>query len=259
MAADSRYGELLVRAGALSSEQLQQGLKALPKSGVHLSEHLAQSGVLDEHAQSQAVGKILNLTLVSLEHLDADQRAVARIPGPLALEHLVVPIELMPGERGELLQIAMVDPTSTAAIRSLSAASRCLLRPVIAPISQVRTAIEKLYGLRRSEPNRRATPKPSPLVSPSPVTPPKSEPTSSTADTAGFSDLFTAQTPTAGQSIPQRTPVVSRAGGEHTEQLERLERALRAGEPAARRIFVRLVAQLAKQGLVDINRLLDDE
>ena len=252
MAADSRYGDLLVKAGVLSSEQLQAAADSLPGSGVHLSEHLSATGILDQAAQVQAVGKVLKLTPVNLEHLAADEMALARIPGELALQHLVLPIELMPGERRELLQIAMVDPTSTAAIRALSAASRCLLRPVIAPIDQVRSAISRLYGLRaapRGMPARPAAQPTAPSVQ-------AEEAPVSTAETAGFSDLFTAPTAMAGRGAPVRTTATS--PGAVSPGLDRLERALRAGEPAARRLFVKLVQQLSERNLIDIDRLLDD-
>lgn len=137
-----RLGDLLVREGVISEAQLGQLLERQRRSGKLLGRLLVESGVLDEEqllnylSISQGVPKV-DLT----EPGSVDHTVVTMIPERIAKRFGVVCI----GKRGNVVTIAMSNPSDVVAIDNVKIATGMEVRPVLALRQQIDAAIQDGY------------------------------------------------------------------------------------------------------------------
>ena len=157
-----RLGDLLVAAGAISGEQLQQALAA-SAPGERLGQVLLRLEHVDEEAVADAVARQLGLPRVDLEVERPTEEAVGLVPARLAERHDIVPLRL----EGDLLVIATADPSDVAAMDDvrLTAGAR-KVRPVIATASAIEAARRRVY---RSDTARDLMQAPAEVQVPAPV------------------------------------------------------------------------------------------
>jgi hypothetical protein len=103
----------------------------------------------------------LSVPWVSLERVEFPAELLARVPGDLADRRSVLPIYVRNVRgRGATLYVAMDDPTDDEALKELASAASMPVRPMIAPPSEIRRAIEQRYfgaPIRRKESPEPAT------------------------------------------------------------------------------------------------------
>lgn len=134
-----RLGELLVRAGLITPEQLEEMLELQVRSGGKLGEILVNQLVLTEDQIAAALADQKGLEHVSLTGYNVDRAAVNLIPERMAFTRLVVPI----GFDGASLILAMADPLDIEAIDDVEMRTGLRVTPVVASRSQIVYAIDK--------------------------------------------------------------------------------------------------------------------
>ena len=145
--AHSRLGESLVRAGAITEEQLETalGIQAQaedPKP--RLGSIIAREEFASEEAIAHALADLLGLSYIDLAEADTDFELTQVLPQRLAHKHQVVAVEMAE----DRLVLAVADPTNLTAVDDVKTATgigRVELR--VASIGAVRTAIEQLYAV----------------------------------------------------------------------------------------------------------------
>jgi type IV pilus assembly protein PilB len=190
-----RIGELLVEAGVLSQQQLEQALFAQRKDGRRLGQLLIELGLVGETKLTQTLSRQLSVPWVSLYHVDFSRSLLNLVPRAVAEKYSLVPIFVRRvRNQGETLYVAMDDPTGEEAINEVTRASSMPVKPMIACASDIRAAIRVYYlGEPAPEPPStvpRAAPQALPLAQPgassvglSPVA--RAAPTSPREDSAG--------------------------------------------------------------------------
>ena len=136
-----RLGDLLVSAGVVTREHLEDGLlDALP--GERLGQVLVRLGHVDEEAVADAVARQLGLQRVDLDVERPTEAAIDLVPARLAERHDIVPLRV----EGDLLVLATADPSDVEAMDDvrLSAGAR-KVRPVIATASSIEVARRRAY------------------------------------------------------------------------------------------------------------------
>ena len=141
-----RYGEILVRAGVLSRKALNAVIADTHLDTFDLGEVLVSQGLIREDVMLKTISKALNVPLIDLERLDADQRALGLVPRAVCVEHFVLPVEIESNRSGEHLHLAMANPSDVRAIKQVTRQARLRIRPSIAAARQIRESIEKSYG-----------------------------------------------------------------------------------------------------------------
>lgn len=134
-----RLGELLVRAGLITAEQLEQMLEVQARDGGKLGEILVSQLVLTEDQIVEALAEQKGLEHVSLSGYDIDRAAVNLIPERMAFTRLVIPIAF----DGSSLILAMADPLDIEAIDDVEMRTGLRVTPVVASRSQIVHAIDK--------------------------------------------------------------------------------------------------------------------
>ncbi len=132
-ASSERLGDLLVREGLITREQLEKALQEQRQSGTRVGYNLVKLGFIPETE--------LTKMLARQHKMPADPRIAKLIPGDLAIKHLVLPLK----RDGRTLTVAMADPTNLGVLDDLKFITRYDIFPVIGGEFTLKTVIEKLY------------------------------------------------------------------------------------------------------------------
>lgn len=128
-----RIGDLLIAAGALTSDQLRTALQHQKSSRKRLGEVLVEMEVLSPRQLLAVLGEALRVPAVTLRHGLADP-ALLMVFGPEVCRACrSLPLFRVHGE----LTVAMAEPQSLETIDRLAAASGCRIRPVLALEHQI--------------------------------------------------------------------------------------------------------------------------
>ena len=95
---------------------------------------------------TQILSNQLSVAWVSLNHVDFTEEILRLVPEEVAREFTLIPVHTRIGEKGEeILYVAMDDPTNVKAMERVSELSNMHVRPMIAPPSEIKRAIETYY------------------------------------------------------------------------------------------------------------------
>ena len=136
-----RLGELLVRSGAISPEQLHNALQQQPALKRPLGEVLIKLGYLTDEAMRQALGMQLNIPYLDLDRVELE-RNLARIINPnYARRHFVVPVSCT----RQTLTVSMADPTARTVIDELASFTGLSINVVTSSLESIKRAFKRLY------------------------------------------------------------------------------------------------------------------
>ncbi|MCL6636821.1 MAG: GspE/PulE family protein [Alicyclobacillus sp.] len=141
--ARKRLGDLLVDMGLLSADQLAEALREQQQSKERLGELIVRKGWVSEAQIIEALEFQLGIPHVDLNRQSIDRQALQLIPEAVARRHLALPLR----RDRQKLQVAMADPLDFYALEDLRAAAGCQVEPVLAAKEQLRTWLDRCYGL----------------------------------------------------------------------------------------------------------------
>ncbi|MDE3052781.1 MAG: Flp pilus assembly complex ATPase component TadA [Gemmatimonadota bacterium] len=140
-ASSERIGDLLVREGLISKEQLEKALQEQKQSGTRVGYNLVKLGFIHETELTKMLARQYKMPAVDLSKFEVDPRIAKLIPGDLALKHLVLPLK----RDGRTLTVAMADPTNLGVLEDLKFITRYDIFPVIAGEFTIKNALEKIF------------------------------------------------------------------------------------------------------------------
>jgi type IV pilus assembly protein PilB len=136
-----RLGEVLVREGLISKEQLSRALQEQTQSNMRLGYCLVKLGYIDENELTKLMARQHRMPAVDLTRFEVDPRIIKLIPNDLATKHLILPLK----RDGRTLTVAMADPGNIAVIDDLKFITRYDIFPVLAGEFTLRNFVEKHY------------------------------------------------------------------------------------------------------------------
>src|SRR6187431_612420 len=143
-----RLGDLLVEAQIVSRVQLEEILVAQKRDGRRIGTMLVEAGLVTETQVTQILSQQLSVPWVSLYHIDFSRQLLNLVSHQLAERYCLVPIFVRRVRGlGETLYVAMDDPSDEAAQREVSQWSGLPVRAMIAPPTDIRSAIRVYYGV----------------------------------------------------------------------------------------------------------------
>jgi len=140
-AGGDRLGDLLLKEGLITKDQLDKALQEQRQNGTRLGYNLVKLGFVQETEITKMLARQYRMPAVDLARFEVDPKIVKMIPGDLALKHLVLPLK----REGRTLTVAMADPTNLGVIDDLKFITRYDIFPVIAGEYTLRGALEKHY------------------------------------------------------------------------------------------------------------------
>src|SRR5689334_24891793 len=140
-ATSDKLGEILLREGLITQDQLKKALLEQKNTGMRLGYTLVKLGFIQETEISKMLARQYRMPAVDLSRFEVDPKIVKLIPPDVAVKHTVLPLK----REGRILTVAMADPTNVSVIEDLKFITRYDIFPVIAGEYTLRTAIEKYY------------------------------------------------------------------------------------------------------------------
>ncbi|HMV31811.1 MAG: type IV-A pilus assembly ATPase PilB [Gemmatimonadales bacterium] len=138
---NDRLGDILIREGLITRDQLGAALAEQKSSGHRLGYVLVKLGLIQELEITKVLARQYRMPAVDLTRFEVDPKMLKLIPSDFALKHVVLPLK----REGRTLTVAMADPTQTGVLDDLKFITRYDLFPVIAGEYTLRNLIEKHY------------------------------------------------------------------------------------------------------------------
>ena len=132
---------LLIEDGLVSQEQLLSALECKKQTGKSLARTLIEMGIVSEAKLTEVLAQHLGLDFVDLSRYRVDHTAVALLDEKMAQRHLTMPLAF----DGDMLIIAMADPTNIFALDDVKMSTGHQVRPVVATKSDIEDAIRTYY------------------------------------------------------------------------------------------------------------------
>jgi type IV pilus assembly protein PilB len=143
-----RLGELLVEAQIVSRSQLEEILAVQKRDSRRLGTMLVDAGLVTETQVTQILSQQLSVPWVSLHHIDFSRQLLNLVSHQLAEKYCLVPIFVRRVRGlGETLYVAMDDPSDEVAQREVGQWAGLPVRAMIAPPTDIRSAIRVYYGI----------------------------------------------------------------------------------------------------------------
>lgn len=141
-----KLGEMLVRNGLITREQLDGALEAQLMFGGRLGTNLVELGHIGANTLAEFLSRKLQLPALDPRDLESiDSETLACLSGEVAEKFSAIPLRL----EHRVLHVAMADPTDLNLIDELSFITGCEIQPVVAPELLLTYALETLYGVHR--------------------------------------------------------------------------------------------------------------
>ncbi len=137
-----KLGEMLLKAGLISQEQLQESLEIQRTNGEKLGLNLIRLGYVKEDEITQLLSEQYGVPSINLRHFEIDESVINLIPSQVAQKYMVLPVN----RTGATLTLAMGDPTNVFAMDDIEFMSGYNVEPVVASEVAIRESIEKYYG-----------------------------------------------------------------------------------------------------------------
>lgn len=142
-----RLGELLLEAGLVTEEQIQQALEIQKNTGQKLGEIFIQEKYVTEEQILKVIETQLGIPYVDISKIYIDPETVKLIPEEICRKYVVLPVEVLNGE----LTLAMNDPLNYYAIEDIKLFVSLPIRPIISSEQAILNAIEKFFGKQVAE------------------------------------------------------------------------------------------------------------
>jgi type IV pilus assembly protein PilB len=137
-----KLGEILLRDGVVSQDQLQSALRGQTENGKSLGENLVGIGAIasiDDIVWQLAAQ--INTQVVNLNEMELPASIVSLIPEEMAIKYGVIPVQ----KEERIIHVVIGDPKNVFVIDAIKFLTGCNVRVWMAPESQVKKAIDKYY------------------------------------------------------------------------------------------------------------------
>jgi type IV pilus assembly protein PilB len=145
--ASDRVGDLLLREGLISADQLAAALRDARQNGTRIGFSLIKLGAISELDLTRTLAKQYRVPAVDLDRVHIDPRTIKLIPSELALKHQVLPLRRV----GRTLTIAMANPTDAGAIDSVKFVTRYDVEPVIVGEYTLKKHLDQYYQAKEDD------------------------------------------------------------------------------------------------------------
>jgi type IV pilus assembly protein PilB len=137
-----RLSEVLLANKLLTQEQLNEAIKLHSNSGQSLQNVLIDQGIVKDQDLLSAFSQSLGIPAISLSRMRLDPALKQLIPREMAKQYELVPV----GCLGQVLTVAMADPSNVFALDTITAMTGLTINPLLATPKDVQQAIDLYYG-----------------------------------------------------------------------------------------------------------------
>jgi len=136
-----KLGEILVKNGVITEEQLLRALEFQRHEGGLLGEILVKLRYLKELDIVQALTVQYGFPYLPLENYELKKEISKIIPQNVARQYSIVPIDVI----GDILTVAMSNPLNESAIEDIEMITKKKIQVFIGTVTAIQDALDKLY------------------------------------------------------------------------------------------------------------------
>jgi len=140
-----RIGDLLVEAGAITQDQLDQALAKQKEDGGRIGTILQQLGFISKELLITVLTTQMGMEYCDVRGVEIDESVVGLVPDNLVTKYKVMPIGYKK-DNPNILLVAMADPMDLTAVDDISIASGLQIEPLLSFEEDMSSVIDKYYG-----------------------------------------------------------------------------------------------------------------
>ena len=140
-----RIGDVLVAAGAITEEQLQEGLAKQKETGRKLGNALVDLGFISNDMLITVLTTQLGIDYIELKGAKIEDKVIHMVPEAMVTKYQAIPIEIDP-DNPNILKVAMADPMDIMAMDDIGLVTNLQVEPMLASEEGIKNAIDKYYG-----------------------------------------------------------------------------------------------------------------
>jgi type IV pilus assembly protein PilB len=137
-------GQILLKRGMISKEQLQSALDYQKKEGGVLGETLIKLGYVTEQDIVVALIVQCGLPYIAVNKYEIDRKVIEAIPANIARQFHIVPLDRV----GDVLSVVMANPLDSNMIGEVENLTGCKVATFIATKTEIDEAIERWYSTK---------------------------------------------------------------------------------------------------------------
>jgi type IV pilus assembly protein PilB len=145
--ATDRIGDLLVREGLITADQLNAALTDAKQHGTRIGFSLVRLGFISETNLTRTLARQYHVTAIDLDRVTVDPNIVRMVPAEQAHKYLALPLRRV----GRTLTVAMANPTDAGAINTLKFITRHDIEPVIVGEFTLRKHLDHYYPVKEDD------------------------------------------------------------------------------------------------------------
>ena len=138
----NKIGELVLEAGLITSEQLENALKIQKNKNKRLGKLLIELGYVNELQVAEALSKEFSFPIVDCSSYTVTEHLLSKIPKETAEKKIVMPLEL----KDKRLLLAVADPLDWETIDEIAFNTGLNISVAISTETSIINAIETHYG-----------------------------------------------------------------------------------------------------------------
>jgi len=137
-----KLGQMLLKAGLLDKDQLENALEHQNNEGGKLGYNLVKMNLITEDKLNDYLARQNRIEAINIEGVDIPQDVLNLVSAKLALHYEVIPVE----RDGRKLVLAMADPQNLFSIDDLRFSLGMEIEPHICASSMIQRALRRYYG-----------------------------------------------------------------------------------------------------------------
>lgn len=140
-----RIGDLLVEAGAISEDQLQQALEKQQESGGRIGNIIMQMGFISRELLITVLTAQTGIDYCEIKSVKVDDAVLKLVPDSLVNQYKIMPVGY-DENNPNILKVAMADPMDLVAIDDISITSGLQVEPMLSFEEDLNEVIGQYYG-----------------------------------------------------------------------------------------------------------------
>lgn len=140
-----RLGDLLVAAGAITDEELQEAIAYQKEKGIKLGQALVEMDMISQDLLNLTISQQLGIDYIELAACKLEEEVLRLIPEKEVIRYRAIPIEI-DENNPNVLKVAMSDPMDIIAIDDLGILTNMQIEPLLTTEDEITEAIGKYYG-----------------------------------------------------------------------------------------------------------------
>lgn len=145
-----RLGDLLVKKGIITEEQLSEALKQQKEKKLMLGEMIVSMGFASQSQINDVLCEHLNIDFVDMREEEPDPQVLSLLDESIMRKYTLVPLRHDNNNAGAL-QVAMADPMNILAMDDINIITGMQVVPILANAQDINAFLDKAFGQQQAQ------------------------------------------------------------------------------------------------------------